>query len=116
MNKAIYKIAPAVVAAILFGGGSAQALEINGMYDTAIIDGSFAEWDLTNDVSFRMHEAGQLDKTHFSNAYLRYDCNSNTMFVLVLDKDIPGGSVMDDGNYPNKTSDNAWVKIYPAAA
>ncbi|XOF34201.1 MAG: hypothetical protein ACL93V_02580 [Candidatus Electrothrix sp. YB6] len=111
MIKTIYKIAPAVVAAILFGGSSAQALDINGTSDTAVIDGSFDEWDLANDISFPMHEAGQLSKTHFSNAYLRYDCNSKTMSVLVLDKDIPGSSVMNDGNYPNKTADNAWVKV-----
>lgn len=73
-------------------------------YGTAVIDGDYGEWDLANDFFAKMYEAGDPGKTHLSTAYLRYDCNSKTMFVLVLD-------VPEDGFYISKTGDNAWIKI-----
>jgi hypothetical protein len=81
-------------------------------YGTAVIDGLYdGEWDLAGDFFANMYEAGNPTKDLLSKAYLRYDCNSKTMFVLVLDADLPGGNIADDGAWPAREPTNAWVKI-----
>jgi choice-of-anchor A domain-containing protein len=70
---------------------------------TAVVDGEYAEWDLTADFFAEMHEAGKVDKDHLSNLYLRYDVTAGTMFALVL----------REGTWePDAYEDDAWIKIY----
>lgn len=76
-------------------------------YGSADVDGNPSEWDLDNDFFADMWEAGRPDKPNpqkLSKAYLRYDCPSRTLYVLVLAN--PGYQIM-----ANKPDDN-WVKIY----
>ena len=69
----------------------------------ATVDGDYGEWDLTEDLFAEMHEAGDPEKDHMSNLYLRYDVTTSTMYVLVL----------REGNWePDESAQNAWVKIY----
>ena len=70
-------------------------------YDTAVIDGDYSEWNLVDDFFANMYEAGNPTKTLLSKAYLRYDCNSHTMFALVL---------REGSHVPDQTADNAWFK------
>ncbi len=53
-------------------------------YGTAVVDGNTAEWDLTNDFFAEMHRSGDSTMPLSCNAYLRYDCATSTMYVLVL--------------------------------
>jgi hypothetical protein len=58
---------------------------------TATVDGNPNEWDLTRDFFAKMYEAGKPDKDWLSSVYLRYDCVSKTLYVLVLtEKDKEG--------------------------
>ncbi|MDY6908257.1 MAG: hypothetical protein SV910_08570, partial [Chloroflexota bacterium] len=93
-------------------------------YGTAAVDGDTGEWDLGDDFFAEMYEAGKTSKPDTSKLYLRYDCESNTLYALVLandgllvivetdesyikvagDKKV-GDTDGDDGNPP----DFAWV-------
>ena len=53
-------------------------------YGSANVDGNESEWDLTNDFFARMYRAGKPDKKVESKLYLRYDCNTQTLYALVL--------------------------------
>lgn len=66
------------------------------------VDGNYSDWDLTADFFAEMHRAGDPSKKLESNVYLRYDCATQTMYVLVLTVD--GVSGLAEPN-------NAWVKI-----
>jgi hypothetical protein len=72
-------------------------------YDVADVDGSYAEWDLTNDYFGDLCEAGDCDnKPKFAKLYLRHDCTTGTMYVLVL---------TNPGIKARVESDFAFVKI-----
>jgi hypothetical protein len=68
----------------------------------ATIDGDYSEWDLTNDFFAHMYEAGDPQKTNLADLYLRYDCETETLYTLTL---AVGDYVVD------KTEDNVWVAI-----
>ncbi|MCB9250449.1 MAG: hypothetical protein H6613_18830 [Ignavibacteriales bacterium] len=72
---------------------------------TATIDGDPGEWDLINDFFADMREAGDFvtPKTLLSKVYLRYDCPTETLSILVLTE--PGFTIV------NSAADN-WVKEY----
>jgi hypothetical protein len=72
---------------------------------TATINGNPSEWDTTipsNDYFAPMYEAGKLDKDILARAYVRYDVETETCYVLVLS--INGQSV-------EKKSSEAWIAI-----
>lgn len=78
---------------------------------TATVDGDYSEWDLSADAATTMCTAGSIDatgncsgsgKVHLSTLYARYDCNTDTMYVLVLEA----------GDYEaEQTAGDAWVTI-----
>jgi len=53
---------------------------------TATVDGQTSEWNLATDFFADMTRAGQVNDNHplESKAYLRYDADTETMYVLVL--------------------------------
>ena len=53
-------------------------------YGTAVVDGSYAEWNLTDDFFAYMYRAGNPSKPIESSLYLRYDCATSTGYALVL--------------------------------
>ncbi len=53
-------------------------------FGTAVVDGDPSEWNLTTDHFAEMHRAGKAAKPVDSQLYVRYDCNTATVFVLVL--------------------------------
>jgi hypothetical protein len=53
-------------------------------YASANVDGNPAEWDLTNDFFADMYRAGDPNKQVESKLYLRYDCQTQTLYALVL--------------------------------
>ena len=73
-------------------------------YGTANVDGNSGEWDLVNDFFTLMYRAGNPSKPVESRAYLRYDCTTHTMYVLVL---------MEPGHigYIDPANQTAWVAI-----
>jgi hypothetical protein len=86
-------------AALLFAAPfAAQASSVT-------VDGFYNDWNLSENFFAPMYRAGNSSKDQLSNAYLRYDSNTETLFVLVLE--VEGAAV------PVAASpDNAWVKIY----
>ncbi|MDZ4806007.1 MAG: hypothetical protein SGI90_14200 [Candidatus Eisenbacteria bacterium] len=71
------------------------------LFSSAVVDGDSSEWNLAQDFFANMHRAGKADKPLESKLYLRYDCLTQTMYVLVLA--VPGVPVLVDGD--------AWVAI-----
>lgn len=67
------------------------------------VDGNYNDWNLTEDFFADMHRAGKLDKPIESKLYLRYNCASETLFILVLNVegvpalDIPGTAFFKNG-------------------
>lgn len=71
----------------------------------AVVDGSYtADWDLTADYFANMYRAGDPAKQLESKLYLKYDCPSATMYVLVLDEpDVVG--------YIVPAATTSWIAI-----
>ncbi|MBE9562322.1 MAG: hypothetical protein IMF12_05615, partial [Proteobacteria bacterium] len=84
---------------------------INPTEGSATVDGDISEWDLNANLSANMCTAGSVGsdgncagsgKVNLSDLYSRYDCETNTMYVLVLE------------NSPyeaEKSEEDAWVTI-----
>lgn len=53
-------------------------------YGVANVDGNASEWNLTNDFFADMYRAAKPDKPVESKLYLRYDCQTKTLYALVL--------------------------------
>jgi hypothetical protein len=82
---------------------SVMAAAPNVVYGTATVDGNPADWNLATDFFKNMYEAGNPDKDLLSKAYLKYDCATQKLFVLVL---------TEQGVTADNSPDNAWVKVY----
>jgi hypothetical protein len=63
-------------------------------YNTAVVDGDYGEWDLTNDYFADMYKAASTSKPVLSKLYLRYDCSSSILYALILSE--PGIQVVLD--------------------
>ena len=77
-------------------------------YGSAVAGGGYAEWDLANDYFAPMFEAGVMDKTNFSDLYLRYECPTTSgadgiLYALVLNQ--TPYLILDDNN-------SNWIKEY----
>lgn len=80
-------------------------------YGTAVVDGNDGEWNLAADAYGALYEAGNSSKPVLADGYLRYDCSSQTMYVLVLQQ-----CAGTPGAVPLLTSaQDSWVKVgtYP---
>jgi len=73
-------------------------------YGTAVVDGNPGEWDLVNDFFADMYRAGNSSKPLESKLYLRFDCNTNTMYVLVLTEPSVVG-------YIDTTAVTGWIAL-----
>jgi len=73
------------------------------IYDSAVVDGNAGEWVQADDFFAPMYRAGKTDKDVLSNAYLRYDCSANVLYVLV-EKATSYKIMAQDG-------DEVWVKV-----
>ncbi len=99
-RTAIYLFVFALIASAMVGVAGATAP--NPTYGTAVVDGSTGDWNLGSDFFANMYRAGNPAKPLESTAYLRYDCATGTVYVLVLSAP----------NVPTLTwPDDAWVKI-----
>jgi len=99
---------------------------------SAVVNGDFTEWDLTNDFFANMYRAFDDDKQLQSKLYLRYDMATQTLFVLVLTEPAyPGLRIEDDAwfdvwvntesDMPGKELEGgdatfAWVEFDPAVS
>jgi hypothetical protein len=99
-----------VVAAILLTTASAPAAAAPPQpdYGTATVDGNSGEWDTNADFFGSMYTAGNSTKQALSSGYLRYDCSTQTMYVLVLQ--LPGVELL------SSPTGNAWVTINGASS
>jgi hypothetical protein len=78
---------------------------------SATVDGDISDWNLEADFSANMCTAGSVGsdgncagsgKENLSDLYSRYDCVTNTIYVLVLE---------NDSHRAEKSADDAWVTI-----
>ena len=58
-----------------------------GVQTAVVVDGQYDEWDLEKDCSTPMGSDRQCTGEALPSVYLRYDSITNTVFVLVLQKD-----------------------------
>ncbi len=71
----------------------------------AVVDGFYStDWDLATDFFADMYRAGDPSKQLESKLYLKYDCLSATMYVLVLDEPGVIGYIVAD-------SATSWIAI-----
>ena len=82
----------------------AVAAPPNPTYGTANVDGNSGEWNLVTDFFSLMYRAGNPHKPVESRAYLRYNCGTGTMYVLVLMEPTSIG-------YIDPNAQTAWVAI-----
>ncbi|MBE9563097.1 MAG: hypothetical protein IMF12_09585, partial [Proteobacteria bacterium] len=78
---------------------------------TATVDGDISEWDLSADIAANMCTAGSVGvdgncagsgKVNLSDLYARYNCDTDTAYVLVL----------ENSPYTAEESDgDAWVTV-----
>ena len=78
-------------------------------YASAVIDGSYAEWDLTNDFFAHMKEAGKPEKVNLSDLFVRYECVTETAYVLVLRTNDYTINPSDDDNFVKLGNTNKLV-------
>jgi len=70
------------------------------------VDGFTDDWDLAQDLFANMHRAGDPTKKLECRAYLRFDCNLQIMYVLVLAE--PGVVAW---RHTTTTSATSWVAL-----
>ncbi len=97
-------ILPASCLLFLVSALPALATPPQPTYGTANVDGNSGEWNLVNDFFTLMYRAGNPNKPVESKAYLRYDCSTGTMYVLVLMEPTSIG-------YIDPLAQTAWVAI-----
>jgi hypothetical protein len=83
--------------------GPARAKVPYPLYGVRVVDGDPSDWHLKKDFYADMYRAGKTDKVVESKLYLRYDCPTNTLYVLVLAE--PGVPIIA------RRTDGAWVAI-----
>jgi opacity protein-like surface antigen len=71
---------------------------------SAVVDGNPAEWNLAADYFAAMYRAGNTNFTVLSQLYLRYNCTTNTLYLLVLAE--PGSKIESF-----HTQAENWAKI-----
>ena len=74
------------------------------------VDGDPAEWNLAEDFFSDMYNGGRNQPSWpgfavLSTLYLRYDCEAQMLYALVLD-------VENDGELVNRSAGDAWLKLY----
>lgn len=118
----------AVLGAALLVTSVASAEPPYPRYGSRIVDGDYSDWNLTADYYDSMYRAGRPEKPLESWLYLRYDCTTYTLYVLVRGRpSVPvitdptgawvavnvvsdkavNGSSGDDGKAP----DFAWIEL-----
>jgi hypothetical protein len=93
-----------LAAFLLVIASAAVAAPPNPTYGTANVDGNSGEWNLVTDFFSLMYRAGNPTKPIESRAYLRYNCTTHTMYVLVL---MEPNSI----GYIDPNAQTAWVAI-----
>jgi len=68
---------------------------------SAVVDGNYNDWNLTNDFISNMYRAWKDNKTVESKVYLKYECTTGTLYALVL---------CVDGVTINPIADENWIK------
>jgi len=94
----------AFVAVALLLPAVAAALPPQPALGTAVVDGQYAEWNLTTDFFADMYRAGDPTKKTESKLYLRFDCRTRVMYALVLvEPDVVG--------YIDTGATTAWIAV-----
>jgi hypothetical protein len=86
-----------------------QSFSDQPSYGNAVVDGNSGEWNLGEDLFANMYQAGKPDKPVLSKLYIRYACDTERLFVLVLTE--PGWEIVpsDDDNFVKLGNSNKLV-------
>lgn len=103
----------AVPTVVLTAGSTASASPPDPTYGSAVVDGNDGEWNLVTDSYAPMYLAGNSTKGVLANGYLRYDCTSGTLDVLVLQASSsdPIGTSASSSSVGGPYGGNAWAEI-----
>jgi hypothetical protein len=74
------------------------------------VDGDPSEWNLTEDFFSDMYNGGRNQPSWpgyavLASLYLRYDCEAQMLYALVLDEEL-------DGELVDRRPQDAWLKLY----
>ena len=104
---AVLLAAPVTALTLVFPTTATQAATPpTPTYGTATVDGDPSEWDLANDFYAAMYNGGRPTDPVLADGYLRYDCTSGTLFVMV-DQASYDGALVPLLN----ASGNAWAYL-----
>lgn len=92
----------AMVALVAFISSASAAAPAPNYGSGITVDGSYSDWDLSADYFADMYRAGDPIKVVESKLYLRYNCNENVMYALVL---------AEDRAQALEQAGNAWIAI-----
>jgi hypothetical protein len=68
-----------------------------------VVDGNIDDWNLSKDFFAYMYRAGKAEKTVESWLYLRYDCRTSTLYILVRSR--PNVPILAE------STKSAWIAI-----
>jgi hypothetical protein len=91
-----------LVALVLFFSSS-TLFAAEPTYGLASVDGDSSEWT-SSDFIADMYKAGDPTKEVLSQLYMRYDCNTETMFVFVSSNGVSLPILTEDG-------EEVWIKV-----
>jgi hypothetical protein len=99
----------ACASALVLFAGQLCALE-PGYGNNILVDGQISDWDLQNTPHANMFNAGRPTESWpgfaiLSTLYLSYDCDTQTLYGLVLD-------VVEDGEPVDQSDGDAWLRVY----
>jgi hypothetical protein len=104
--RSLVRVLPLVLVVVAFAI-TASADAPHPWQGSRTIDGDPSDWNLTKDFFDYMYRAGNPTKPVDSFAYMRYDCTTNILYVLVLRND----PVFLFHNDPDTTDVTAWIAI-----
>ncbi|MBN1479359.1 T9SS C-terminal target domain-containing protein [candidate division KSB1 bacterium] len=80
------------------------ALAVEPSYNLATVDGDTSEWNHSTDFISDMYKTGSPNGEVLAQLYMRYDCNTETMFVFVSSNGTSMPILAENG-------EEVWIKI-----
>ncbi|MBI1730956.1 thrombospondin type 3 repeat-containing protein [Candidatus Acetothermia bacterium] len=97
----------------MVAASDAKATPPSPTYGTAVVDGSISEWNLTTDLFGSMYRAFNNTKPLEAQYYLRYNCTTEVLYVLVQTED--GVDALEEPTNAWATVDGGHGKVYTGA-
>jgi hypothetical protein len=101
LTTRLFSVVTILATLVLFVPATFVAAAAQPTYDSAVVDGSYGEWNLVDDHFADMIKAwGNGGQTQvLADLYLRYDCSTETLYALVL------------SDYQVQVDTTAWIAV-----